>query len=211
MPPGNEIIAITGHRVYGDPGALYRGLDTLNAKEYYIGGAKGIDTDALEYLSKTQPLADQTVVVPNRVINQPASSQVIIRQHATRVIELKNTGLDRYQIRNEYMVNHSDRTVAFYDFRGKGGTYNTINYSHIKNKDVTIFPLREFDVAEFESMYFSSFKDWVKNMKHLKINLSSIKMIIIKTIENNFSMTVNEFTESMGYSHVNTLEELWLR
>lgn len=207
----DDITTITGHRVYPDRAALYRGLDRLHARGYMFGGARGVDSDALEYIARTQPNTVRTVVVPNRLINQPVYARSIIRRHATRVIELRNAGADRYMIRNRYMVDNSRRTTAFYDFRGRGGTYQTIQYARSKGKLDVVNTLRDFDVDEFKSMSRERFGNWVKEMKAYRVNLSSIKMIIIEMILYVFHMTIQAFCSSIGYVGVKSLESLWLR
>ncbi|MBA7572488.1 hypothetical protein ES708_14268 [subsurface metagenome] len=137
MPVGlkvSDIIAISGHRDYPDRASFLRGLDNLRAREYIFGGARGADSDALYHIARTQPKAIRTVIVPNRAIDQPVSARQITSQHATRVIELKNTGAGRFQIRNRAMVDRSTHLRAFYDFRGSGGTLNTIEYARSKGK-----------------------------------------------------------------------------
>ncbi|MQY79687.1 MAG: hypothetical protein GH151_10920 [Bacteroidetes bacterium] len=207
----DQIIAITGHRVYPDRAALYSGLDNLRAQEYYFGGARGIDSDALEYISRTQPRSIRTVVVPNRVIDQPLGAQAIIEKHATRVIELRNTGPDRYMIRNKFMVDNSEKTVAFYDFRGKGGTFNTIEYAKSKGKDLKVYSLRDFTFNEFQGMSKQEFGSLVNTMKNYKVNLSAVKSMLLRMIIENYHMTVEAFSLSLGYDGVKTLEQLWLR
>ncbi|MBA7546535.1 hypothetical protein ES705_38927 [subsurface metagenome] len=145
----DEIIAITAHRDYPDRAAFLRGLDNLRAKTYYLGGARGGDTDALEHLAKTQPSSQRIVVVPNRLIDQPRQTIPIISRDATRVIELRNAGPDRYQIRNKYMVDNSQRVVAFYDNRGSGGTFNTIRYAESKGVPVSTTVLLDQDVTSY--------------------------------------------------------------
>ena len=206
-----DSIAITGHRDYPDRASLYRGLDRLKARQYYFGGARGIDTDSIEYLSRTQPGSQRTVVVPNRVINQPKVAQVIIKRDATRIIELGNSGPDRFMIRNRYMVDHSERTVAFYDFRGRGGTFNTINYAKGKDKLERVFSMQDYNINEFRRMSKEEFGKWTKSMKQNKVDLSSIKMILLEMIMNVFRMTVGMFADMIGYAGVKTLEELWSR
>jgi len=207
MEPGS--IAITGHRVYPDRGVLFRGLDALSAKHYYFGGALGIDTDALEYISKTQPRSSRTVVVPNRVLDQPAKARALIGQYATKIIQLRNTGPDRYLIRNRYLVDNTKRTVAFYDFRGSGGTYNTIQYARLKGKLGVVNSLREFKIEEFTGQTREQFGNWVKQMKGFKVDLSCIKMIILHMLLNILKITIQQFCAGMGYIGVKTLEQLW--
>ena len=204
-----DSIAITGHRVYPDRAALYRGLDNLHAKQYYFGGARGVDSDALEYISKTQPGSIRTVVVPNRVVDQPLHARAIIKNHATNVIELRNSGPDRYFIRNRYMVNHSDKTVAFYDFRGRGGTLQTMNYASSKGKLLTTNSMVEFDQNKILNVNKNQARAWINDMREKKVNLSSIKMLVIQLILNVLETTVQVFIESLGYIGVKTLEALW--
>jgi len=207
--PEYETITITGHRDYPDRAALYRGLDNLSANQYYFGGAQGVDSDALEYIAKTQPESIRTVVVPNRVIDQPYPARAAIRNYATNVIELNNSGPDRYFIRNRYMVDHSQKTVSFYDFRGKGGTLNTMNYAQNKDKLLTTNSLVKFDEDEFMLMNKEQAKDWIENMRRFKLNLKCIKSLLLLMIKKTLNQTVSEFIEDMGYPGVNTLEQYW--
>lgn len=205
----NETIAITGHRIYPDRAALYRGLDQLDASRYLFGGAKGVDSDALEYIAKTQPNSIRTVVVPNRLIDQPKSAQVAIAKYANNIVELRNSGNNRYFIRNRYLVDHSNRTVAFYDFRNKGGTFRTIQYARTKGKLGRVFPLREFSFNEFSRMSKNRFHRWLREMKSLKVNVSSIKTIVFQMIFQVFGMTVQTFFESLGYVGLRTIESFF--
>jgi len=190
----SEVIAITGHRDYPDPAALYRGLNNLRADEYLFGGARGTDCDALEYIAKTQPGSIRTVVVPNRLIDQPAVAQVIIKRHATNVIELNNTGPDRYFIRNRYLVDNSTRVQAFYDFREHGGTYQTINYARSSGKDVEIWRLYPSDINDLLEMSNNDFWQFLKDMKEANVNCSSVKGIAIEYCKKTFGGVPREYT-----------------
>jgi len=209
MQEYSDIIAITGHRDYPDRAALYRGIDNMSARQYYFGGAKGIDSDALEYIARTQPGSVRTVVVPNRLADQPASARVIINKHATNVIELRNSGPDRYMIRNRFMVDNSTRTDAFYDYRGKGGTFNTIEYARYKGKLGTVNSLREYEVDEFRDMSTYEFHDTMVQMRNYKVNFSAVKMLFLEMIIKVFKMAVDVFFKSLGYVGVKTVEAFW--
>lgn len=212
MPEGltvSDVIAITGHRDYPDRGALFRGLDNIRAREYIFGGARGADSDALEYISKTQPLSGRTVVVPNRVVDQPLSSQAIIKQHATRVIELKNTGAGRFQIRNQNMVVRSTHVRAFYDFRGSGGTFNTIQYTRSIGKPYDVWPMARYNEAEIMNKTPAEFGKWFKSMKDFKVNLGALKRLILKYVKNIMGVPVQVFLEEIGYAGAKTIEEVW--
>ena len=205
----DEIIALTGHRDYPDRAALYRGLDQIQARQYYFGGARGVDSDALEYIARTQPGSVRTVVVPNRLSDQPASARAIINQHATEVIELRNTGPDRYMIRNRYMVDHSSRTVAFYDYRARGGTYNTIEYARSQNKLGVVNSLSEYDIEEFRGQSHQQFHTTLKEMKRYGVPLSAVKMMILQMIMEFFHTTVQTFFKGLGYVGVKSIEQFW--
>ncbi|MBA7544816.1 hypothetical protein ES705_37177 [subsurface metagenome] len=206
-----DVVTITGHRDYPDRAALYTGLDDLGAKQYYLGGARGVDSDALKYLAETQPSSIRTVVVPDRLINQPAAAREIIEKYATNVIELRNTGPDRFMIRNKYMVDHSSRVKAFYDFRGSGGTYNTIEYAKLTGKQISIQPLIDYNYDNYTKMSKGEFATWTKKMKENNVNLSSIKGLILHMIIKVFKMTVEGFCNMLGYIGCKTLEAMWQR
>lgn len=212
MPTGikiSDIIAITGHRDYPDPGALYKGLDKLRAREYVFGGARGVDSRALEHIAKTQPGAVRTVVVPNRVADQPAAARLMIRRHATNVVELRNPGLGRYRLRNEYMVRRSTHVRAFYDFRGRGGTFNTINYSRRIGKSFDVWPMNEFNQAEIMKKSPAEFKAWVNEMKRHRVDVRCIKSLLLQFISQVLQTGLQGFFSLMGASGMTSLEQFF--
>jgi len=178
-----ETIAITGNRDYPDRAGLLRGLDRLRANRYLFGGARGADSDALEYLARTQPGSQRVVVVPNRVVNQPLAAQVAIRNYATQVIELGNAGADRYQIRNQYLVDNADRVAAFTDGRTSGGTWNTIQYAQSRGASISIFPLVELNEAAIMAMETAEFNAWLDTCVEAKVPMLSIKGLAIRRMK----------------------------
>ena len=48
-----------------------------------------------------------------------------------------------YSHRNRYMVEHSDRVIAVYDGREKGGTVRTIRFTHRMKKELREIPVGE--------------------------------------------------------------------
>lgn len=205
----SDIIALTGHRDYPDRAAMFRGLDRLRAKEYILGGARGFDSDALEYLGKTQPGSKRTVMVPNRLSNQPVSTRAITRKWSTNLVELRNSGYNRYRVRNEAMVNKSTHVRAFYDFRGSGGTYNTIKYAQKSGKSMDVWSMKNFNQDEIMKKSPSQFKSWLGNMKGMKVNLSALKRLIIQFILEVLHQTVQDFLNTLGYIGLKSLEALW--
>jgi len=206
-----DITAISGLRDYPDRSSLFRGLDNLHSNKYMFGGARGVDTDALEYIGRTQPWSQRIVVVPNRLVDQPRLTIPITRKYSTKIIELKNTGISRYQIRNRYMVDNSAHLRAFYDFRGSGGTYNTIQYAKSIGKSYDIWPMNEYDQDKFMKQTPKQFNAWFDKMRTSKVNLSSIKLLIIAFITKVLDMTVRAFIQAAGYIGTTTLEQLWNR
>lgn len=210
MPAGltvYDVIAISGHRDYPDPAAFYKGLDNLRAREYVFGGARGADTDALKYIARTQPNAVRTVVVPNRVMDQPYTARAAIKLHSTNTIELRNKGFNRYQIRNEFMVNRANHTRAFYDFRGRGGTYNTINYCRANNKSYDIWSVKKFDQEAIMKKNKNDFDAWLRDKRNMRVNPSSVKRIVLEYLKQNLRMGMYEYLLSIGVVGVKTFEE----
>ena len=212
MPAGlkvSDVIAISGHRDYPDRANFFRGLDNLRAREYIFGGARGADSDALQYLSRTQPNSIRTVIVPNRAIDQPLSARQITSQNATRVIELRNQGAGRFQIRNRVMVDRSTHLRAFYDFRGSGGTLNTINYAKSQGKSFDTWTLRRYNEAEFMKQSPKDFRAWFKTMRGFKVQLRAVKGLVLRYIKETLKTTVPGFLESLGHAGAKTLESIW--
>ena len=209
MPEGltiHDVIAISGHRDYPDPGSFYRGLDNMRAREYVFGGARGADTDALNYLARTQPNATRTVVVPNRVMDQPYTARAAIKLHGQNVIELKNSGFNRYQLRNEFMVNRANHTRAFYDFRGRGGTYNTIQYCKSNNKSYDIWSVEKIDQSEIMKKSKAEFDSWMERNRFMKVKPSSVKGFAIAFIKQNLGIGVIAYLRGIGVDDENTIE-----
>ena len=183
MPPEDYfagITAFTGHRDYGDPALLYRRLDRLNSRSYMFGGARGIDSDALKYISQTQPGSQRIVVVPNTVQAQPQEARYAIKNYSTKVIELKNTGTNRYFIRNRYMVNNSNRLEAFYDMRKRGGTYQTINYANSKGGIVNVNYLTGTDFQQVLDLPKDQFMETMESLRKQNVNVYQLKGITIQ-------------------------------
>ncbi len=181
MPEGYvvaDIIAISGHRLYPDRAALFQGLDQLKARTYLFGGAQGIDTDALEYIAKTQPHSLRTVIVPNRLVDQPKLTIPITNKYSTSVVELGQTGPGRYMNRNRYLVNHSNHLRAFYDFRKSGGTYNTIEYARNTGRPLSITPMIEQDLNKYTAYTEKEMWEFLNTTQENKVPLTHVKAII---------------------------------
>lgn len=105
---------------------------------WLVGGARGLDAWALEWLVERNETC--CAVVPFTVARQPAGVQEILRR-ATRQIELGlPEGKQAYIRRNYYMVEHAAVVVGFWS--GKpGGTLATIRYAEKRGREVHWYPV----------------------------------------------------------------------
>lgn len=115
---------------------------------FYLGGAAGIDTAALDWLADRSQ-ASLTVVVPCAVADQPAAAAASIHrwQDAGRLVEVVELGADRlgtaaYHARNRWMVDRSGFVIGFP--RGTdqaSGTWYTVNYAAEQGKPRLVVPV----------------------------------------------------------------------
>ena len=115
---------------------------------FYLGGAAGIDTAALEWLAEHTQVA-LTVVVPCTVTDQPPVATDAIarwsqRARLVQVVELGASRLGRpaYHARNRWMVDRSGFVIGFP--RGTdpaSGTWYTVNYSAEQGKPRLVVPV----------------------------------------------------------------------
>mgnify|MGYP001947180314 CR=1 FL=1 len=141
-------ITITGHRKINHSAVqiinfkMKELVENPEIETIYFGGAKGTDTEALLCaLSWRDELKRKNLrliaVVPDTLKNQPKETHEISKM-ADEIIELKNTIMkenkfESFKIRNHYMVDRSDKVVAFWNGQYKSGTYSAMNYAR-KNK-----------------------------------------------------------------------------
>jgi hypothetical protein len=118
-----------------------------NGHEFFVGGAVGIDTLALDWLATRQ--SPVTVVVPATVEDQQAPADERIR-HAQRaglaeVVELRHPSYpkpDAYHARNRYMVDRSALVIGFPRTGSSSeGTWYTLEYAASKGTPRLIVPL----------------------------------------------------------------------
>lgn len=148
-------VTITGTRSIGDV-AVVSVTDAFNAylrpfaapdAHFYLGGAAGIDTVALDWLAEHTP-AVLTVVVPCTVADQPASAGEAITRWSQRgrhveIVELDapKLGTPAYHARNRWMVDRSGFVIGFP--RGTeptSGTWYTVNYAAEQGKPRLVVP-----------------------------------------------------------------------
>ena len=150
-------VAITGTRSIGDAPvdklaevfeSYLRPFATPTA-HFYVGGASGVDTAAVQWLA-TNSEAALTVVVPCRIVDQPAGSFEVIdrlrgEERLADVVEMGATLLGKaaYHARNRWMVDHSGLVIGFPrgDESVGGGTWYTLNYAAEQGKARLVVPL----------------------------------------------------------------------
>lgn len=125
--------------------ALSDGFDT-----FYCGGAMGFDTLAAELLLLLKKNNDFRLVIVKPFAAQAARFPSDWKQRYERVQSAadeviclsKEYRRGCYDERNRYMVDRSERVIAFYD--GKtGGTKNTVRYAERLGKQVINLPFAE--------------------------------------------------------------------
>lgn len=115
---------------------------------FYIGGAAGIDTFALDWLAENTQ-AELIVVAPCTVDDQPAVAGEAIRrwQLADRLAELVELRADRlgtlaYHARNRWMVDRSAFVIGFpHGANQASGTWYTLNYASEQDKPRLVVPV----------------------------------------------------------------------
>ncbi|MFF5990437.1 hypothetical protein [Prauserella flavalba] len=115
---------------------------------FYLGGAAGIDTAALDWLADCSQ-ASLTVVVPRMVADQPAAAAACIRrwQEAGRLVQVVELGADRlgtaaYHARNRWMVDRSGFVIGFpRGTEATSGTWYTVNYAAEQGKPRLVVPV----------------------------------------------------------------------
>lgn len=133
-----EYIAFENSLLNAIAGAISDGFDT-----FYCGGAMGFDTLAAELLLLMRRDGNIRVIL---VKPFPAQSNGFPEEWRARYDSVQ-ASVDEviclsdgyypacYSERNRYMVDRSERVIAFYD--GKtGGTRNTVNYAKQHGKEI---------------------------------------------------------------------------
>lgn len=141
----------TGHRAAADLAeafdAYLRPFANADA-HFYVGGAAGIDTLALNWLAEHTSAA-VTVVVPCTVADQPDVAAAAINRcghqgRLTAVVELRASelGFPAYHMRNRWMVDRSELVIGFpHGDKPASGTWYTLNYAAEQVKPRLIVPV----------------------------------------------------------------------
>ncbi len=151
--------SVTGHRnlpqkeIGRVKTALRREIDSAVADgftRFMSGFADGVDQYIAEIVlekKKTNPALELIAVVPyqKRLDNlmEKGRTYEMLEACADVVVMQEKCHPSVYSHRNRYMVEHSDRVIAVYDGREKGGTVRTIRFAHQMKKELREIPVGE--------------------------------------------------------------------
>ena len=154
-----KVCCVTGHRnlpqnqVNYVKAALLREIEKAVADGFTCfmsGFAEGVDQYFVEIvmeLQKENPALKLIAVLPYRKrldsLKSKAGTYEMLEACRDVVVIREEYQPSVYSHRNRYMVEHSDRVIAVYDGREKGGTVRTIRFTHQMKKE-----LREISVGE---------------------------------------------------------------
>ena len=117
---------------------------------FMSGFAEGVDQYFAEMViekKKGDQSLELVAVIPyqKRLDNLRAREQTYEMLEACRdvIVIREEYRPSVYSHRNRYMVEHSDRVIAVYDGREKGGTVRTIRFAHQMRKELREIPVGE--------------------------------------------------------------------
>lgn len=150
---------VTGHRdipqkeINNVKAALRREIDRAVADGYTCfmsGFADGVEQYFVEIvmeLQKTNPALKLIAVIPYRKrldsLKNKTRTYEMLEACEDVVVMQEEYQPSVYSYRNRYMVEHSDRVIAVYDGREKGGTVRTIRFAHQMRKELREIPVGE--------------------------------------------------------------------
>ncbi|MGW2708090.1 hypothetical protein ACWC4J_03705 [Streptomyces sp. NPDC001356] len=141
----------TGHRQlpwFSDLFRTYLGPWATDDAEFYIGGARGVDSLSLLWLAG-HSTSRITIVVPGTVVQQPAEARQAIERCRDRIAEVVELGAAElrspaYHARNRYMVDRTQMVLGFPlagTEGGTSGTWQTLTYAAAQGKPRLIVPV----------------------------------------------------------------------
>jgi len=145
-------VSTVGHRALDEYRELFEQYVrpfAAPATRFYLGGATGIDSLALFWLSGETQVA-LTVAVPAKVVDQPADARhaIATAREVGRLDELVGLGGELrtpgYHSRNRWMVDRSDFVIGFprADNSTGSGTIYTLDYAASQAKPRLIVPVQ---------------------------------------------------------------------
>ena len=150
---------VTGHRdlpqkeINRVKAALRREIEKAVADgftRFMSGFADGVDQYFAEIVlekKKTDPALELVAVIPYRKrldsLMEKGRTYEMLEECADVVVMQEEYHPSVYSHRNRYMAEHSDRVIAVYDGREKGGTVRTIRFAHQMKKELREIPVGE--------------------------------------------------------------------
>ncbi len=122
---------------------------------FMSGFAEGADqyfAEIVMEMRKSNPALELVAVIPYRKrldnLREKKRTYEMLEACADVVVIREEYQPSVYSHRNRYMVEHSDRVIAVYDGREKGGTAGTIRFAHILKKELREIPVGEIIVPD---------------------------------------------------------------
>jgi len=122
---------------------------------FMSGFADGVDQFFAEIvldLKKANPALELVAVIPyqKRLDNLMGKGKTyeMLKACADVVIIRDEYQPSVYSHRNRYMVEHSERVIAVYDGREKGGTVRTIRFANMMRKELREIPVGELFIPD---------------------------------------------------------------
>ena len=122
---------------------------------FMSGFAQGVDQYFAEIvleMRKSNPALELVAVIPYQKrldnLRQKKWTYAMLEACADVVVIREEYQPSVYSHRNRYMVEHSDRVIAVYDGREKGGTAGTIRFTHTMKKELREIPVGEIIVPD---------------------------------------------------------------
>lgn len=122
---------------------------------FMSGFAEGVDQYFAEIvleMRKSSPELELVAVIPYQKrldnLQQKKWTYEMLEACADIVVIREEYQPSVYSHRNRYMVEHSDRVIAVYDGREKGGTAGTIRFTHTMKKELREIPVGEIIVPD---------------------------------------------------------------
>lgn len=154
-----KVCCVTGHRdlpqnqINYVKAALLREIEKAVADGYTCfmsGFAEGVDQYFVEMVMEKQkedPALELIAVLPYRKrldsLREKGRTYEMLEACSDVVVMQEEYRPSVYSHRNRYMVEHSDRVIAVYDGREKGGTVRTIRFTHRMKKELREIPVGE--------------------------------------------------------------------
>ena len=156
---------VTGHRdlpqkeINRIKAALRKAIEKAVADGFTCfmsGFAEGVDQYFAEIvleMQKSNPALELVAVIPYQKrldnLRQKKWTYDMLEACTDVVVIREEYQPSVYSHRNRYMVEHSDRVIAVYDGREKGGTAGTIRFAHTLKKELREIPVGEIIVPDY--------------------------------------------------------------